>query len=96
MTDTFDMTKSRKPDNVNHPSHYTQGRVECIDAIESAVTGLVGMEAVLTGNVIKYMWRWKHKNGNEDLCKARYYISRLIMMQRGNNDDDIGSGGTTD
>ena len=65
-------------DNVNHPDHYTQGKVECIDAIESATTGLVGIEAVLTGQVMKYMWRWKRKNGVEDLQKAQFYLNRLI------------------
>lgn len=65
-------------DNVNHPDHYTQGKVECIDAIESATTGLVGIEAVYTGQVMKYMWRWKRKNGVEDLRKAQFYLNRLI------------------
>lgn len=65
-------------DVVNHPLHYTQGGVECIDAIEAAVTGLYGPEAVLTGQVIKYVWRWPHKNGAEDLRKAKWYLSRLI------------------
>lgn len=65
-------------DNVTHPSHYTQGKVECIDAIEAAVTGLSGMDAVCTAQVIKYMWRWRHKNGIEDLRKARWYLDRLI------------------
>ena len=45
-------------DNVNQPAHY-QGKVECIDAIEAAVEGLEGLEAVCTANVIKYVWRWK-------------------------------------
>lgn len=66
-------------DAVNHPAHYTQGKVECIDALESAVSGLSGIEAGLTWNVIKYMWRWKHKNGLEDLFKAEYYLKRLIQ-----------------
>jgi hypothetical protein len=65
-------------DNVNHPSHYTQGGIECIDAIKAAVIGLVGIEAVCTANVIKYIWRWKFKNGLEDLKKARWYLDRLI------------------
>ena len=43
-------------DNVTHPSHYTQGKVECIDAIEAAVTGLSGMVAVCTAQCIKYLW----------------------------------------
>lgn len=65
-------------DNVNHPSHYTQGGIECIDALEAATADLTGIEAVCTANAIKYMWRWKHKNGVEDLMKARFYINYLI------------------
>ena len=65
-------------DNVTHPAHYTQGKVECIDAIEAAATGLTGMEAVCTAQCIKYLWRWRHKNGLEDLRKARWYLDRLI------------------
>lgn len=70
--------ESDKNDNVNHPSHYTYGKVECIDAIETATTNLIGPESFLTGQVIKYMWRWRHKNGAEDLKKARWYLNRLI------------------
>ena len=65
-------------DMVNDPPHYKQGTVECIDALESAVTGLSATEACLTWNVIRYMWRWKHKNGLEDLNKVRWYLTRLI------------------
>jgi hypothetical protein len=68
-------------DNVNHPSHYTAGNVECIDAVEVATDGLTGMESYCTGNVIKYMWRWKRKNGIEDLKKARWYLDKLITAQ---------------
>lgn len=67
-------------DNVTHPSHYTQGKVECIDAIEAAVTGLTGIDAVYTAQCTKYLWRWKRKNGLEDLLKARWYLDRLIEM----------------
>lgn len=65
-------------DSVNHPSHYTQGAIECIDAIKEATKGLLGIEAVCTANIIKYVWRWKFKNGVEDLRKARWYLDRLI------------------
>ena len=58
-------------DNVNHPSHYTQGNIECIEAIAEATKQLQGIEAVATANVIKYVWRWKSKNGIEDLQKAQ-------------------------
>ena len=73
-------------DNVTHPAHYTQGKVECIDAIEAAVTGLTGMEAVCTAQCIKYLWRWKWKNGLEDLRKARWYLDRMIEMTEKSDD----------
>lgn len=72
-------------DPVNHPSHYTQGGIECIDAINAAVSRLDGYEAWLTGSVIKYMWRWKLKNGVEDLKKAQFYLNRLIQHESDNN-----------
>ena len=65
-------------DNVNRPAHYTQGSIECIDAIAEVVKDLKGMEAVNTANVIKYMWRWKHKNGVEDIKKAAWYCVDLV------------------
>ena len=65
-------------DNVNKPAHYTQGSIECIDAIAEVVKELKGMEAVNTANVIKYMWRWKHKNGVEDIKKAAWYCVDLV------------------
>ena len=65
-------------DNVNHPSHYTQGGIECIDAIKAATVGLTGTEAVCTGNAVKYMWRWKFKNGAEDIRKAMWYLEKLL------------------
>ena len=69
---------SNEPDMVNSPNHYTQGSIECIEAIEEVVKHLDGMEAMCTGNAIKYLWRWKHKNGTEDLKKAVWYIQRMI------------------
>lgn len=65
-------------DMVNKPPHYNQGGIECIDAIKAACTGLDGFEGYLTSNCLKYLWRWKHKNGIEDLKKARWYLDRLI------------------
>ena len=67
-------------DKVNHPSHYTGGKVECIDALEAATKDLMGIQAVCTANAIKYLWRWKMKNGIEDLKKANWYINHLIRV----------------
>jgi len=71
-------------DKVNHPAHY-QGKVECIDAIDAAVEGLNGIEAVCTANAIKYLWRWKRKNGIEDLEKSVWYIQKLIGVLENDN-----------
>ena len=76
-----DKEKNVVKDAVNHPEHYKAGKVECIDALEAATSGLTGIEAVCTANAIKYLWRWKLKNGAEDLKKAKWYIDRLIQRQ---------------
>jgi hypothetical protein len=68
-----------KPDMVNRPPHYTQGGIECIQAIRSAVEGRDGYEGYLTGQVMKYIWRYPFKGRLEDLEKARCYLDRLIQ-----------------
>lgn len=65
-------------DNVNKPQHYTYGKYECIDVIKEITKDLTGEEAFCIGNAIKYLWRWKHKNGIEDIKKARWYLDRII------------------
>lgn len=71
--------KMESVDNVNHPQHYqSKSGLETIDVIEAFTEELVGGEATNTGNVLKYMCRWKSKNGLEDLKKARWYLNRLI------------------
>lgn len=61
-----------------NPSHYKQGKVECIDALESATVNKTGLEAVCVANVIKYLWRYEAKNGLEDVRKAQWYLNKLI------------------
>ena len=70
--------KEPNVDMVNHPPHYTQGGIECIDALKAATVSKTGIEAVCTANAIKYLWRYEEKNGIEDVKKARWYIDRLI------------------
>lgn len=65
-------------DVVNHPSHYTKGRIECIDAIDSATTGKSGIEAVCVANIIRYLWRYEEKGGLESVRKAQWYLNKLI------------------
>lgn len=67
-------------DNVNHPSHYTDGGIECIEAIEAQLTP-EEYRGYLKGNVAKYVWREKHKGGIESLKKAQWYLTRLIALE---------------
>ena len=64
-------------DHVTHPSHYTNGDIECIDAIRAALTPeeFIGY---CKGNAIKYVWREKNKNGLEDMQKAKVYLGWMI------------------
>lgn len=65
-------------DVINHPPHYTKGRIECIDAIDSATVGKSGIEAVCVANLIKYLWRYEEKGGLESVRKAQWYLNKLI------------------
>ena len=68
-----------KDNMVSHPSHYqSETGLEVIDAIEAFTFDLKGIEAVCTANVLKYICRWKKKNGLQDLEKAKWYLTRLI------------------
>lgn len=78
---TTDKERGKTADTVNHPPHYTAGGIECIDALAAATVGLEGLDAVCTSNAIKYLWRWKMKNGVEDLRKSKWYIDKLIEHQ---------------
>lgn len=67
-------------DNVNHPAHYTQGGVECIDAIRACMTDeeFIGY---CKGCTLKYVWRFEHKGGTEDLKKAAVYLHWLTIAK---------------
>lgn len=68
-----------EPDFVNHPPHYQSSTgLEVIDVIKAFTENLTGIEAVCTGNAIKYICRWKEKNGLQDLEKCIWYLNRLI------------------
>ena len=74
-------------DNVNHPEHYqTKSGLETIDVIEAFCDGINGIEAVCTANVIKYICRWNHKNGLQDLKKCRWYLDHLINHVENNKE----------
>lgn len=73
--------KEQNHDVVNHPKHYNQSGIECIDAIKAATGD--GFEFYLQGNILKYLWRYKYKNGAEDLKKAEWYLKKLIEVVDG-------------
>lgn len=64
-------------DRVKNPSHYNSGDIECIDAIKAAL-GTEGFLEYCTGNCIKYLWRWRYKNGIEDLKKTQEYLGFML------------------
>ena len=67
-----------KDDMVNSPKHYNESGIECIDALQAMLGD--GFEAYLQGNIAKYLWRYKYKNGVEDLRKAQWYLNKLIEV----------------
>ena len=69
----------RTTDNVNHPDHYNYGDIEIIDFIEQVTQHYNSDVAYHIGNAIKYLARSPHKNGKEDIEKARWYIERAYQ-----------------
>ena len=69
--------KVLKDDMVNHPPHYNNGSVECIDGIQAALGD--GFQAYCRGNAIKYIWRADYKGTPvEDIKKAIWYLNKSI------------------
>lgn len=67
-------------DNVFSPSHYNQGDIECIDAMESAY-GTEAVKCFCMCNAFKYQWRFKEKNGKEDILKCQWYQNKMMELQ---------------
>lgn len=66
---------SKGMDNINHPTHYNQGGIETLDYIKAKAPHY---ESYAVGNIIKYVSRYQHKNGLEDLKKAQFYLNDLV------------------
>ena len=78
MTKEEEAMDSPKPvDMVNNPPHYTQGGIECIDAIRAALTP-DEFRGYCKGAALKYVWREKHKGGDESLAKAVWYLNEVV------------------
>lgn len=74
-------------DNVNNPSHYNTGSVECIEAIEESMTP-EEFKGYLKGNTMKYLWRYNYKGKPvEDLQKAQWYLIKLTEIVRKNREE---------
>lgn len=68
-----------KQDNVNHPKHYNMGKYECIDVMED-VFGKVKLAEFCVMNAFKYIYRYKHKNKDEDIRKAIWYLQKHVEL----------------
>lgn len=75
-------------DAVYHPSHYTQGSVECIDAMESAF-GAAELAVYCKIAAFKYIWRCERKNGSEDIKKAIWYLKKYLELKDGEPHDAV-------
>ncbi len=76
------MKQSDNLDMVNHPPHYNKAGIETIEAIKAMTDG--GFEYYLQGNIMKYLWRYRYKNGAEDLKKAQWYLEELVNVVESN------------
>ena len=79
---TIDEFTAEESDMVNRPPHYNQKGIECIDAIQAATD--TGFEYYLQGNIMKYLWRYRYKDGSQDLKKALWYLNKLIEIRDAN------------
>lgn len=68
-------TKNENTDKVNNPAHYTAGGIETLDYIKAKIKDY---PSYVAGNILKYVSRYEHKNGIEDLKKAQFYLNDLI------------------
>lgn len=67
-------------DNVNHPEHYNSGKYECIEVMRD-VFGKEAVDNFCLLNAFKYIWRAGRKNGKEDIKKAIWYLTELVMEE---------------
>lgn len=82
--DMFEPATSQEPeaenDVINHPYHYTQGGIECIDAMKSAF-GAAQLAVYCKIAAFKYIWRCEYKNGAEDVKKAIWYMNKFLELK---------------
>lgn len=84
--DTLLYPSVENDDMVNSPKHYNMHGIECIEGIQAATGD--GFQYYLQGNVMKYLWRYRYKNGIEDLNKAKWYLNKLIEVYNESKNTD--------
>lgn len=72
---------SKQNDNVNHPSHYETGKFECIDVMVET-QGVEAVKDFCICNAFKYLYRHKSKNGDEDVAKAHWYLTKYLELSK--------------
>ena len=77
MTYLFSLPSMSDP--VNQPAHYQQGEIECIEAMQSALT-TEEFRGYCKGNAFKYVWRERHKGGTQSLEKANWYLKYIVAV----------------
>ncbi|MGN7113016.1 DUF3310 domain-containing protein [Staphylococcus ureilyticus] len=78
MNQSNDLQQRKRKDNVNSPSHYNYGDIEVIDYCDQVCKQYPPELAPYVFNAIKYLSRATHKNGSEDIAKAKYFVQRLF------------------
>ena len=77
LIDDFKGDYADDADMVNHPPHYNKHGIECFDAIRAALDD-DEFRGYIKGNLIKYTWRERYKNGDEDLLKGSWYLNKYL------------------
>ena len=84
VTELSEVIEETTPlDNVNHPSHYETGKVECIDAMIET-QGIDAVKSFCICNAFKYIWRHQNKNQLEDVKKAIWYLNKFVELEESN------------
>ena len=68
--------EDKSKEQIIHPDHYNQGKIEMWDYSHDHNLGF------FEGNIVKYVTRWKYKNGVQDLKKAKQYLDKLIELNK--------------
>ena len=77
--EAYETIMSSKGSMVDHPSHYNQGKYECIEVMVETF-GIEAAKNFCLLNAFKYIWRTGEKNGREDIEKAIWYLNKYLEV----------------